>query len=137
MGTTRAAAHVRAATAARPLPSAAGVGMDAVAMDAEAPQAHAPADGAGAAAAAAPAAALPSSAGVSDEALAARVRAVLSVADLETTTERGVRKQLEGELGVSLAERKAFIRAQARGAAAKRERARGYALRSPRCFAAR
>ena len=66
------------------------------------------------AAAAAPAAgAADPSAGVSDAQLAERLRAVLEAADLSATTERAIRKSLEEELGVSLAERKAFIRSQA------------------------
>lgn len=69
------------------------------------------ADDAGAAAAPPPPAVDPS-AGISDAALSARLHAVLQAADLSATTERAIRKSLEEELGVSLAERKAFIRSQ-------------------------
>jgi hypothetical protein len=60
------------------------------------------------------AAAADPSAAVSDAELSARLRVVLQAADLSSTTERAIRKSLEEELGVSLNERKAFIRAQAR-----------------------
>ena len=60
---------------------------------------------------------------VSDEELVARLHAVLATADLETTTERAIRRQLEEELGVELTERKALIREQARCRTRAREQA--------------
>ncbi len=59
---------------------------------------------------AAPAAAEPPT----DSIIASRLRELLAVADLQTTTERQLRQMLEQELGCSLAEKKAFIREQAR-----------------------
>lgn len=47
---------------------------------------------------------------VTDDVLARRVREVLESADLSTTTEKGIRKQLEKEFGVPLKEKKAVIR---------------------------
>ena len=82
------------------------------------------ADDAGAAAAPPPPAVDPS-AGISDAALSARLHAVLQAADLSATTERAIRKSLEEELGVSLAERKAFIRSQVRGQRAAASGAKG------------
>ena len=45
--------------------------------------------------------------------IVSRLRELLAVADLQCTTERQLRQMLEEELGVSLAEKKAFIREQA------------------------
>ena len=48
-----------------------------------------------------------------EEALVAAVFKLLKGVDLESTTEKMIRKQLEEQLGVDLSQRKAFIREQA------------------------
>ncbi|KAL4421538.1 hypothetical protein ABPG75_010829 [Micractinium tetrahymenae] len=48
----------------------------------------------------------------SDEAVVARLRALLAEVDLATTTEKQLRKRLEGEFGVQLGDRKALLRAE-------------------------
>lgn len=49
---------------------------------------------------------------VSDSVLVDRLREILKVSDLETTTAGSVRRKLEEEFGVDLNDRKAFIRDQ-------------------------
>ena len=51
---------------------------------------------------------------VADGEVLARLRALLAEADLNTATERGLRKELEADLGCSLADRKALIREEVR-----------------------
>ncbi|KAL4418779.1 hypothetical protein ABPG77_001646 [Micractinium sp. CCAP 211/92] len=48
----------------------------------------------------------------SDDALVARLRELLAEVDLATTTEKQLRKRLEGEFGVQLGDRKALLRAE-------------------------
>lgn len=50
-----------------------------------------------------------------DEKLIARLRELLAESDLETTTEKMLRKKLEEEFGVELTDRKALIRKEVRG----------------------
>ncbi|XP_060961289.1 upstream activation factor subunit spp27 isoform X1 [Cannabis sativa] len=49
---------------------------------------------------------------VSDEELVIRLREILCVSDLDTTTPSSVRRQLEADFGLALSDRKAFIREQ-------------------------
>ncbi len=50
-----------------------------------------------------------------EEKLIARLRELLAESDLETTTEKMLRKKLEEEYGVELTDRKALIRKEVRG----------------------
>ena len=51
---------------------------------------------------------------VSDEQLVARLRQLLQVSDLQTTTEKMLRKSLEAEFGTDLTDKKPLIRQEVR-----------------------